>query len=62
MRTKITSELSITIKLQKFSELWIPKYVHDFQVFSILVPQPNLDSYLFMKVVKPQEQVELDPE
>ena len=26
------------------------------------VPQPNLDGYLFMKVVRPQEQVELDPD
>ncbi|CAB3989451.1 DNA replication complex GINS SLD5 [Paramuricea clavata] len=26
------------------------------------VPQPNLDSYLFMKVLQPQEQVELDPD
>ncbi|XP_028391094.1 DNA replication complex GINS protein SLD5-like [Dendronephthya gigantea] len=26
------------------------------------VPQPNLDSYLFMKVLQPQDQVELDPD
>ena len=33
MNNEVTLDPRITFKIQKFSEPWIPQYVHDFQVF-----------------------------
>ena len=38
------------------------KFPHDYFLFLFSVPRPNMDKYVFLKVLENQEQVMIDPE